>query len=62
MGDWFEIYYEKFEDENNKVKDTGKIIYASMFVNGEEINLYNFNYKNKKTITILKKKVLQNLQ
>ena len=45
-GDWFEIYYEKFEDENNKVKDTGKIIYASMFVNGAEINLYNFNYKN----------------
>jgi len=45
-GDWFEIYYEKFEDENGKVKDTGKIIFASMFVNGEEINLYNFNYKN----------------
>ncbi len=45
-GDWFEIYYEKFEDDNGKVKDTGKIIYASMFVNGEEINLYNFNYKN----------------
>ena len=45
-GDWFEIYYEKFEDDNGKVKDTGKILYASMFVNGEEINLYNFNYKN----------------
>ena len=45
-GDWFEIYYEKFEDDNGRVKDTGKIIYASMFVNGEEINLYNFNYKN----------------
>ena len=45
-GDWFEILYEKFEDDNNKVRDTGKIIYASMFVNGEEINLYNFNYKN----------------
>jgi len=44
--DWFEILYEKFEDENNKVRDTGKIIYASMFVNGEEINLYNFKYKN----------------
>jgi len=41
-GDWFEIFYEKFEDDNNKVRDTGKIIYASMFVNGEEINLYNF--------------------
>ena len=45
-GDWFEIYYEKFVDDNNEVKDTGKIIYASMFVNGEEINLYNFKYKN----------------
>ena len=45
-GDWFEILYEKFEDDNSKVRDTGKIIYASMFVNGEEINLYNFKYKN----------------
>jgi len=45
-GDWFEILYEKFEDDNNKIRDTGKIIYASMYVNGEEINLYNFNYKN----------------
>ena len=41
-GDWFEIFYERFEDDNNKVQDTGKIIFASMFVNGEEINLYNF--------------------
>ena len=45
-GDWFEILYEKFKDDNNKVRDTGKIIYASMFVNGEELNLYNFKYKN----------------
>ena len=44
-GDWFEILYEKFEDDNDKVRDTGKIIYASMYVNGEEINLYNFKYK-----------------
>ena len=43
-GDWFEILYEKFVDDNNKVRDTGKIIYASMYVNGEEINLYNFEY------------------
>ena len=41
-GDWFEILYERFEDDNDVVKDTGKIIYASMFVNGTEINLYNF--------------------
>lgn len=44
-GDWFEILYERFEDDNNVVKDTGKIIYASMYVNGEEINLYNFKDK-----------------
>ena len=42
-GDWFEILYEKFEDDNGIVQDTGKIIYASMFVNGDEINLYNFD-------------------
>ena len=45
-GDWFEILYEQFEDDNSKVRDTGKIIYASMYVNGEEINLYNFKFKN----------------
>ena len=45
QGDWFEILYEKFEDDNNKVRDTGKIIYASMFINGKELNLYNFKYK-----------------
>ena len=43
-GDWFEIYYEKFEDDNGKTRDTGKIIFASMYVNGEEINLYNFEF------------------
>ena len=45
-GDWFEIYYEKFLDDNGIVKDTGKIIYASMYVNNKEINLYNFKYDN----------------
>ena len=27
-GDWFEILYERFEDDNNIIKDTGKIISA----------------------------------
>ncbi len=45
-GDWFEIYYERFHDDNNVVKDTGKIIYASMYVNNKEINLYSFKDKN----------------
>ena len=55
-GDWFEILYEKFEDDNKKVRDTGKIIYASMYVNGEEINLYNFRYKNEEDYYDLKGK------
>ncbi len=42
-NDWFEILYERFEDDNEIVQDTGKIIYASMYVNGKEINLYSFN-------------------
>jgi len=45
-GDRFEILYEKFVDDNEVVRDTGKIIYASMNVNGKEINLYNFKIKN----------------
>jgi murein DD-endopeptidase MepM/ murein hydrolase activator NlpD len=45
-GDTFEVYYEQFVDEDNIVRRTGKIIYASMFVNNKEITLYNFKYNN----------------
>ena len=45
-GDTFEIYYEKFLDDENVVRDTGKIIFAHMNVNNREINLYNFKDKN----------------
>ena len=55
-GDWFEILYEKFIDDNNKVRETGKIIYASMYVNGEEINLYNFKFKNEEDFYDIKGK------
>ena len=55
-GDWFEIMYERFEDDNKKVRDTGKIIYASMHVNGEEINLYNFKYNNEEEFYDIKGK------
>jgi|TARA_B110000285_G_scaffold233591_1_gene307860 murein DD-endopeptidase MepM/ murein hydrolase activator NlpD len=47
-GDKFEVYYEKYTDENNIVRNTGKIIYASMFVNNKELSLYNFEFNNKK--------------
>jgi len=46
-GDSFEVYYEKFVDEDNIVRSTGRIIYASMFVNNKELSLYNFKFKNK---------------
>jgi len=45
-GDTFEIYYEQFTDDDNVVRRTGKIIYASMFVNNKEVSLYNFKYAN----------------
>ena len=46
-GDRFEVYYEQYIDENNVVRNTGKIIYASMFVNNKELALYNFKFNNK---------------
>jgi len=45
-GDSFKIYYERYVDEYNIVKNTGKIIYASMFVNNKELSLYNFKFNN----------------
>ena len=45
--DTFEIYFEQFVDDDNIVRKTGKIIYASMFVNNKELSLYNFKYNNK---------------
>ena len=45
-GDKFEVYYEIYIDENNITRNTGKIIYASMFVNNKELSLYNFKFNN----------------
>jgi murein DD-endopeptidase MepM/ murein hydrolase activator NlpD len=47
-GDKFEVYYERYTDEDNIVRNTGKIIYASMFVNNKELSLYNFEHNNTK--------------
>ncbi len=46
-GDAFEVYYEQYVDDDNVVRNTGKIIYASMFVNNKELSLYNFKHDNK---------------
>jgi len=45
-GDSFEILYERYIDKNNITRNTGKIIYASMFVNNKELPLYNFKFNN----------------
>ena len=47
-GDSFEVYYEQFVDDDNIVRRTGEIIYASMFVNNKEITLYNFKHNKEK--------------
>ena len=44
--DTFEIYYERLVDNEGVVRDTGKIIYASMNVNNRDISLYAFEEKN----------------
>ena len=46
-GDKFEVYYERYIDDDSIVRNTGKIIYASMFVNDKELSLYNFNFNKK---------------
>ena len=47
-GDAFEVYYEQFVDDDNIVRSTGKIIYASMLVNNKELSLYNFENDSRK--------------
>ena len=45
-GDEFEVMYERFSDDRNKVIKTGKILYAYLNVNNQKIKLYRFGKKN----------------
>ena len=45
-GDEFEVMYEKYVDDTNKVIQTGKILYAYLNVNNQKIKLYRFESKN----------------
>ena len=45
-GDEFEVMYEKYVDDTNKVIQTGKILYAYLNVNNQKIRLYRFESKN----------------
>ena len=47
-NDSFQIIYEEFVNENNKVVDTGDIIFASLNLQDTDLQLYKFEYdKNK---------------
>ncbi len=44
-NDSFQIIYETYLDSNNKVLDTGKILYANLILQGKENDLYIFKTK-----------------
>ena len=44
-NDSFQIIYETFLDSNNKIIETGNIIYANLILQGNENNLYIFKTK-----------------
>ena len=48
LNDTFQIIYETFKDENNKVFKTGNIIYADLNLSNQSNAFYYFNEKNNK--------------
>jgi len=44
-NDAFQIMYEVFQDDGEKIFDTGKILYANMTLRGQKNELYYFNKK-----------------
>ncbi len=45
-GDEFQVMYERYFDDRNKIIKTGKILYAFLNVNNQKIKLYRFEKKN----------------
>ena len=44
-NDTFQILYEVFQDDDEKIFETGKILYANMTLRGQKNELYYFNKK-----------------
>jgi len=44
-NDIFQIMYEVFQDDNEKILETGKILYANMILRGQKNELYYFEKK-----------------
>ena len=55
-GDVFEVLYERYADDNNKIIKTGKILYAYLNVNNQKIKLYRFGKKMIMIFTMKKEK------
>ena len=45
-GDEFQVMYERYTNDRNKIVKTGKILYAFLDVNNQKIKLYRFEQKN----------------
>ena len=45
-GDKFQVMYQRYSDDRNKIIKTGKILYAFLDVNNQKIKLYRFEQKN----------------
>ena len=44
-NDVFQILYEVFHDDSDKIYETGKVLYANMILRGQKNELYYFNKK-----------------
>ena len=47
-NDSFQIIYEEFVNENNKVVDTGEIIFANLNLQDSDLQLYKYEYEKNK--------------
>ena len=47
-NDSFQIIYEEFINENNKVVDTGEIIFANLNLQNNDLQLYKYEYEKNK--------------
>ena len=47
-NDSFQIIYEEFVNDNNKVVDTGEIIFANLNLRNTDLQLYKFEYEKNK--------------
>ena len=60
-NDNFQIIYEVFEDDNGKIYETGKIIFADLKLSGINNSLYYFSSKGEEGYTMKMEEVLKRL-